>query len=66
MIQRVEAGGDPKQFLALFPFLLWSCRADDPTTHGVKEPGVLVSGYWIPDGIGRYLWNRVYPVIPCS
>jgi len=38
--------------LALLPFLLWSCRADDPTAHGVMtEPGVLASGYWIPDGI---------------
>ncbi|HEX5766160.1 MAG TPA: PQQ-dependent sugar dehydrogenase, partial [Woeseiaceae bacterium] len=36
--------------LALVPFLLWSCRADDPT--GVtNEPGVLASGYWVPDGI---------------
>src|SRR5688500_18813352 len=38
--------------LALLPFLLWSCQADDPTAHGVMtEPGVLASGYWIPDGI---------------
>ena len=38
--------------LALVPFLLCSCRADDPTSHGVTtEPGVLASGYWIPDGI---------------
>ena len=38
--------------LALAPFLLWSCQADDPTAHGVMtEPGVLASGYWIPDGI---------------
>jgi glucose/arabinose dehydrogenase len=37
--------------LALLPFLLWSCQAD-PTAHGVMtEPGVLASGYWIPDGI---------------
>jgi glucose/arabinose dehydrogenase len=36
--------------LAFLPFLLWSCQADDPT--GVaNEPGVLASGYWIPDGI---------------
>jgi hypothetical protein len=36
--------------LALLPFLLGSCQADDPT--GVtNEPGVLASGYWIPDGI---------------
>jgi glucose/arabinose dehydrogenase len=37
--------------LALLPFLLWSCQADDPTAHGEDEPGVLTSGYWIPDGI---------------
>ena len=38
--------------LAVLPFLLWSCQADDPTDHGVMtEPGVLASGYWIPDGI---------------
>ena len=38
--------------LALLPFLLWSCQADDPTAHGeMSEPGVLASGYWIPDGI---------------
>ena len=38
--------------LALLPFLLWSCQADGPTAHGVMtEPGVLTSGYWIPDGI---------------
>src|SRR5512145_550350 len=38
------------RLLALLPFLLWSC-ADDPTAHGTAEPGVLASGYWIPDGI---------------
>jgi hypothetical protein len=38
--------------LALLPFLLWSCQADDPTAHGgMTEPGVLAPGYWIPDGI---------------
>jgi hypothetical protein len=37
--------------LALVPFLLWSCQSDDPTAHGVNAPGVLASGYWIPDGI---------------
>jgi glucose/arabinose dehydrogenase len=38
--------------LALLPFLLWSCQAEDPTTHGpMTEPGVLATGYWIPDGI---------------
>src|SRR5687768_14144646 len=37
--------------LALLPFLLWSCQADDPTAHGVTDPGVLTSGYGIPDGI---------------
>ena len=38
--------------LALLPVLLWSCHADDPTAQGgVTEPGVLASGYWIPDGI---------------
>jgi glucose/arabinose dehydrogenase len=38
--------------LALLPFLLWSCQADDPTAHNVlTESGVLASGYWIPDGI---------------
>src|SRR5678815_938699 len=37
--------------LALLPFLLWSC-GDGPTAHGgMTEPGVLASGYWIPDGI---------------
>ena len=30
--------------------LLWSCQADD-TTGLTTEPGVLASGYWIPDGI---------------
>src|SRR5687768_1620950 len=35
--------------LALLPILLWSC-ADDPTAV-MTEPGVLASGYWIPDGI---------------
>lgn len=39
-------------FRALLPFLLWSCQAGDPTAHGeVTEPGVLASGYSIPDGI---------------
>src|SRR5215216_3115363 len=38
--------------LALVPFLLWSCQANDATAHGgTTEPGVLASGYWIPDGI---------------
>ena len=38
------------RLLALLLFLLWSCQPDDPT--GVmNEPGVLASGYWIPDGI---------------
>jgi glucose/arabinose dehydrogenase len=38
--------------LALLPFLLWSCRADGPTANGATTgPGVLASGYWIPDGI---------------
>jgi glucose/arabinose dehydrogenase len=38
--------------LALLPFLLCSCQADDPTANGeTNEPGVLASGYWIPDGI---------------
>ena len=38
--------------LTLLPFLLWSCHADGPTAHGLMtEPGVLASGYWIPDGI---------------
>jgi glucose/arabinose dehydrogenase len=37
--------------LAVLPFLLWSC-ADNPTAYGdTTEPGVLASGYWIPDGI---------------
>ena len=37
--------------LALWSCVLWSC-ADDPTAHDVvNEPGVLASGYWIPDGI---------------
>jgi len=34
--------------LALLPLLLWSCEATNP---GQNEPGVLASGYWIPDGI---------------
>jgi len=39
-------------FLALVPFLLWSCQADNPTASGgTTEQGVLASGYWIPDGI---------------
>ena len=33
--------------LALLPFLLSSCADRSVTT----EPGVLTSGYWIPDGI---------------
>ena len=38
--------------LAVLPLLLWSCQADDPTANGgMTEPGVLASGYWIPDGI---------------
>ena len=38
--------------LALLPFLLWSCQANDPTALGVMtEPGVLASGYGVPDGI---------------
>jgi hypothetical protein len=38
--------------LALLPLLLWSCQAEDPTANaGMSEPGVLASGYWIPDGI---------------
>jgi aldose sugar dehydrogenase len=38
--------------LVLLPLLLWSCQANDATTFGVSnEPGVLASGYWIPDGI---------------
>src|SRR5687767_3400039 len=37
--------------LALVPLLFWSCQSDDPTAHGVNAPGVLASGYWIPDGI---------------
>ena len=38
--------------LALLPFLLWSCQAHDSTANdGMTEPGVLASGYWIPDGI---------------
>jgi glucose/arabinose dehydrogenase len=37
--------------LALLLLLLWSC-GDDPTANGgMTEPGVLASGYWIPDGI---------------
>jgi aldose sugar dehydrogenase len=42
----------PLALLALVPFLLWSCQGDDPTANsGMNEPGVLASGYWIPDGI---------------
>src|SRR5262245_50453600 len=41
----------PLGLLALASFLLLSCQADDPTAHGANEPGVLASGYWIPDGI---------------
>ena len=48
MIVRRKALG----LLAVLPVLLWSCHADDPTAQGgVTEPGVLASGYWIPDGI---------------
>jgi glucose/arabinose dehydrogenase len=36
--------------LALVLVLLGSC-ADDPTSGEMNEPGVLASGYWIPDGI---------------
>jgi aldose sugar dehydrogenase len=37
--------------LALLALLLWSCT-DDPTAHGgMTEPGVLASGYGVPDGI---------------
>jgi glucose/arabinose dehydrogenase len=38
------------RLLAVWLFLLGSC-ADDPTSNGTTEPGVLASGYWIPDGI---------------
>jgi glucose/arabinose dehydrogenase len=42
--------GFSARLLAILPFLLWSCQ--DPTANdGVNEPGVLASGYWIPDGI---------------
>jgi glucose/arabinose dehydrogenase len=44
ILRRTQPG-----LLALLPFLLWSCQ--DPTANGAKEPGVLASGYWIPDGI---------------
>ena len=38
--------------LALAPFLSWSCQEGDATAgSGTSEPGVLASGYWIPDGI---------------
>ena len=37
---------------ALLPLLLWACQTDSPTAQSpVDEPGVLASGYWIPDGI---------------
>lgn len=37
---------------AFLLFLLLSCHADAPTANeGMNEPGVLASGYWIPDGI---------------
>ena len=36
---------------ALLPLLLWSCQADQSANSGMNEPGVLASGYWIPDGI---------------
>ena len=37
--------------VALLPFLLWSC-AHEPTAHPeTTEPGVLASGYGVPDGI---------------
>src|SRR6185369_4630958 len=40
------------ELLALLPFLLCSCQADDPTVpEGMTEPRVLASGYWIADGI---------------
>src|ERR1044072_8953592 len=38
------------RLLALVPLLLWSC-AGDPTQPHMNEPGVLASGYWVPDGI---------------
>jgi glucose/arabinose dehydrogenase len=39
-------------FFALLPFLLCSCQANGPTADAsMTEPGVLASGYWIPDGI---------------
>src|SRR5262245_3635105 len=38
--------------LFVLPFLLWFCRANDSIANsGMTEPGVLASGYWIPDGI---------------
>ena len=40
------------RLLALLPLLLWSCKAEDlSVSRGTTEPGVLASGYWIPDGI---------------
>jgi glucose/arabinose dehydrogenase len=41
-----------RRLVALLPFLLWSCRSEDATANvGTNEPGVLASGYWIPDGL---------------
>jgi aldose sugar dehydrogenase len=51
----LDAAHDPAPqhlgLLALLPFLSLSCGAD-PTAHdAVSEPGVVASGYWIPDGL---------------
>jgi hypothetical protein len=38
--------------LAVLPLLLWSCQATEPSANrAANEPGVLASGYEIPDGI---------------
>ena len=39
------------RLLALFPLLPFLLRSCDPTALVMTEPGVLASGYWIPDGM---------------
>lgn len=52
------------RLLAILPFLLCSCQADDPTAQGETEPGVLASDHLVlghrnPQGLhydGNYGW----------
>ena len=37
--------------MAFPPLLLWSCWDNSTASALANEPGVLASGYWIPDGI---------------